>query len=65
MKHIIGVKPEAPAGPAATSAAPAAQWLTVNDDEADQRLDNYLMRQLKGAQDPYLPDHPQRRGAGK
>ena len=48
MKHIIGVKPEAPAGPAATPAAPAAQWLTVSDDEADQRLDNYLMRQLKG-----------------
>ena len=48
MKHIIGVKPEAPAGPPATPEAPAAQWLTVSDDEADQRLDNYLMRQLKG-----------------
>ena len=48
MKHIIGVKPEAPAGAPATLGAPAAQWLTVSDDEADQRLDNYLMRQLKG-----------------
>ena len=48
MKHIIGVKPEAPDGPLAMPVAPAAQWLTVSDDEADQRLDNYLMRQLKG-----------------
>ena len=48
MKHIIGVKPEAPARPAATPEAPAAQWLAVGEDEADQRLDNYLMRQLKG-----------------
>ena len=48
MKHIIGVNPEAPAGPAATPVAPAAQWLTIAEDEADQRLDNYLMRQLKG-----------------
>ncbi len=48
MKHIIGVKPEAPAGVPASPAAPAAQWLTVSEDEAAQRLDNYLMRQLKG-----------------
>ena len=48
MKHIIGVKPEAPAGALATPVAPAAQWLTVSEDETDQRLDNYLMRQLKG-----------------
>jgi 23S rRNA pseudouridine955/2504/2580 synthase len=48
VKHIIGVNPEAPAGPATTPEAPAAQWLTVSEDEADQRLDNYLMRQLKG-----------------
>ncbi len=48
MKHIIGLKPEAPAVPPASPVAPTAQWLTVSEDEADQRLDNYLMRQLKG-----------------
>jgi 23S rRNA pseudouridine955/2504/2580 synthase len=48
VKHIIGVKPEAPAGPAATPAAPAAQRLIVGEEEADQRLDNFLMRRLKG-----------------
>jgi 23S rRNA pseudouridine955/2504/2580 synthase len=48
VKHIIGVKPEATASGQATPVAPAAQWLAVSEDEADQRLDNYLMRQLKG-----------------
>ena len=40
MKHIIGVND--PAG------AAAAQSLLVEPDDAGQRLDNYLMRQLKG-----------------
>jgi len=48
VKHIIGVKPEAPADGPASPATPTARRLTVSEDEADQRLDNYLMRQLKG-----------------
>ena len=40
MKHIIGVND--PAG------AAAVQSLLVEPDDAGQRLDNYLMRQLKG-----------------
>lgn len=40
MNHIIGVK--------SASAAPAAKWLAVDEESAGQRLDNFLMRHLKG-----------------
>ena len=48
MKHIIGALPPAPADPPAPALAPSAQWLTVDAEQADQRLDNFLMRHLKG-----------------
>ncbi len=40
MKHIIGAIP--------ASTAPLVKTLTVDEDSAGQRLDNYLMRHLKG-----------------
>ena len=40
MKHIIGAKSAPP--------PPQAKTLKVDDDSAGQRLDNYLMRHLKG-----------------
>ncbi len=40
MKHIIGGNPVAP--------LPQVKSLTIDEDGAGQRLDNYLMRQLKG-----------------
>ncbi len=40
MKHIIGAN--------LTSTVPQSQTLTVDEDSAGQRLDNFLMRQLKG-----------------
>jgi len=40
VKHIIGGNPNAP--------LPQVQTLTIDEDGAGQRLDNYLMRQLKG-----------------
>jgi 23S rRNA pseudouridine955/2504/2580 synthase len=40
VKHIIGVNPAPP--------PPQVKTLTVDDDSAGQRLDNYLMRHLKG-----------------
>ena len=40
MKHIIESKPYTP--------LPQVQSITVDDDSAGQRLDNYLMRHLKG-----------------
>jgi 23S rRNA pseudouridine955/2504/2580 synthase len=40
VKHIIGAN--------LTSTVPQSQTLTVDDDSAGQRLDNFLMRQLKG-----------------
>ena len=40
MKHIIGAK--------SVAAAPAVKWLRVDEESAGQRLDNFLMRQLKG-----------------
>ena len=40
MKHSIGVNPAPP--------PPQVKTLTVDDDSAGQRLDNYLMRHLKG-----------------
>ena len=45
MKHIIGGKP-AP-GPAAAQ-APAARIVEVDAESAGQRLDNFLLRHLKG-----------------
>ncbi len=41
MKNIIGVK-------APISAAATVKYLTVDEDSAGQRIDNYLLRQLKG-----------------
>lgn len=40
MKHIIGGNPAHP--------PPQVKTLTIDDDGAGQRLDNYLVRQLKG-----------------
>ena len=40
MKDIIGGKP--------AISAPAVKWLVVDEDSAGQRLDNFLMRHLKG-----------------
>jgi len=40
VKHIIGGNPVAP--------LPQVKSLTIDEDGAGQRLDNYLMRQLKG-----------------
>jgi len=40
VKHIIGVNPAVP--------PPQAKTLKVDDDSAGQRLDNYLLRHLKG-----------------
>lgn len=39
MKHIIGANP---------TAAPEVKSVTVDEDSAGQRLDNFLMRRLKG-----------------
>ena len=44
MKHIIGANPAGPHNPV----APAVQQVTVDEDSAGQRLDNFLMRILKG-----------------
>src|SRR3954467_4228753 len=35
-------------GKAAPSAAPAVQWVEVGEEEAGQRIDNYLVARLKG-----------------
>lgn len=43
MKHIIGAKP-----PAAAAGVPAARLVEVDADSAGQRLDNFLIRHLKG-----------------
>jgi len=40
VKHIIGGKPGA--------LAPAVKWLVVDEESAGQRLDNFLLRHLKG-----------------
>ena len=40
MNHIIGAK--------SAAAAPAVKWLLVDEESAGQRLDNFLMRHLKG-----------------
>lgn len=44
MKHIIGVKPPS----VAPVPVPAAKILTVDAESEGQRLDNFLLRQLKG-----------------
>ncbi len=43
MKHIIGAKP-----PTAPAGLPAARMVEVDEDSAGQRLDNFLIRHLKG-----------------
>ena len=48
MKHIIGAKAPATSDGAGAPAGGAVQWLTVEENGSEQRLDNYLMRQLKG-----------------
>lgn len=52
MKHIIGAKPvsQRPGNPVppAASGAPAARLIGVDADAAGQRLDNFLLRHLKG-----------------
>ena len=40
MKHIIGAK--------SAAATPAVKWLLVDEESGGQRLDNFLMRHLKG-----------------
>ena len=40
MNHIIGVK--------SAAATPVVKWLLVDEESAGQRLDNFLMRHLKG-----------------
>ena len=40
MKDIIGGKPAV--------SPPAVKWLVVDEESAGQRLDNFLMRHLKG-----------------
>lgn len=44
MKHIIGGNPTPPSAPV----PPQVKTLTIDDDGEGQRLDNYLMRHLKG-----------------
>ena len=46
MKQIIGAKPSADRLAAASPAA--ARWIEVDADSAGQRLDNFLIRELKG-----------------
>ena len=46
MKHIIGAKP--PSDGTGTTSAVAARLVEVDEDSAGQRLDNFLLRQLKG-----------------
>ncbi|MFN7154555.1 MAG: RluA family pseudouridine synthase [Acidovorax sp.] len=46
MKHIIGGKPLSHPAPAITP--PAARLVEVDEDSAGQRLDNFLIRHLKG-----------------
>lgn len=44
MKHIIGANPAA----SSSDVSPQARTVTVDADSAGQRLDNFLIRQLKG-----------------
>lgn len=47
MKHIIGAASDEAIQPS-PSATPTATFVTVDEDYAGQRLDNFLIRQLKG-----------------
>ena len=40
--------------PAPQAATPAVRWLTVDEESAGQRLDNFLMRHLKGVPKTHL-----------
>ena len=46
MKHIIGAKP--PSDRTAAASPPAAHLVEVDENSAGQRLDNFLIRHLKG-----------------
>ena len=46
MKHIIGGKPPLDGAPATNP--PAVRLVEVDEDSAGQRLDNFLIRHLKG-----------------
>ena len=48
MKHIIGAASADPAPANAVPATASASFVTVDEDYAGQRLDNFLIRQLKG-----------------
>ncbi|WP_092949014.1 RluA family pseudouridine synthase [Paracidovorax konjaci] len=49
MKHIIGAKSAPARSPGADSAGAAAvRWMEVDAESAGQRLDNFLIRELKG-----------------
>nr|WP_254067968.1 RluA family pseudouridine synthase [Acidovorax sp. SRB_14] len=50
VKHIIGAKPppHRVQGPGAPAAPPSARMVEVDAESSGQRLDNFLLRQLKG-----------------
>ena len=48
MQHIIEAKPDAKRPPVQPAARPAASVLQVDENSAGQRLDNFLLRELKG-----------------
>ncbi len=48
MNRIIGPQATHSAIPAATNTALEVKWLTVDEESAGQRLDNFLIRHLKG-----------------
>ena len=49
LPHPMSATPPAP-----QAAAPAVRWLTVDEESAGQRLDNFLMRHLKGVPKTHL-----------
>ena len=48
MNHIIGPQASHSSTPQATNPALEVKWLTVDEESAGQRLDNFLIRHLKG-----------------
>ncbi len=48
MNHIIGPSATNLATPSATNSGLEVKWLTVDEESAGQRLDNFLIRHLKG-----------------
>ena len=48
MKRIIGPPASLSATPTATNPSLEVSWLTVDEESVGQRLDNYLIRHLKG-----------------